>query len=98
MNFIGIDLGATKIKAGIISECGKIIDRITVDTPVGGEINTVVDSICILIDKLLKTDSETTRCTKDIDTGIPVMKGAGVRKPSIKNTGVKIRNPETFWK
>lgn len=98
MNFIGIDLGATKIKAGIISENGKIIDEITADTPVGGEVHAVVNSIGILIDRLLKTDGINARYIKDIDAEISNIKGIGIGIPGACNDdGLVYYAPNLFW-
>ena len=98
MNFIGIDLGATKIKAGIISENGRIIDKITTDTPVGGEVQTIVNSIGMLVDRLLKTDGITARYIKDIDEEIPGIKGIGIGIPGICNDeGLVYYAPNLFW-
>lgn len=90
MNFIGIDLGATKIKAGIISENGKIINKITTDTPVGGEVDVVVNSIGMLVNRLLKTGGITARHIKDIDVGTPDMKAADARVPGIEAADKKV--------
>ncbi|MCK9267938.1 MAG: ROK family glucokinase [Alkaliphilus sp.] len=98
MNFIGIDLGATKIKAGIISENGKIIDKITTDTPAGGEVHAVVNSIGMLVDRLLKTDGITARYIKDIDAEMPDIKGIGIGIPGTCNDeGLVYYAPNLFW-
>lgn len=71
MHFIGIDLGATEIKAGIISENGNIIDKVTISTPVKDGINAVVDSINILIKELIKRNNATIKSIDSIGVGIP---------------------------
>ncbi len=71
MNFIGIDLGGTQIKAGIISKEGKVIGKTKVDTPVKEGINAIVDAIYGLIDRLLKTNKLDLQSIKGIGIGIP---------------------------
>lgn len=88
VNFIGIDLGATKIKAGIVSEDGKIIDKTAMHTPVSGRIDVVLDSIDMLTAQLLKTDNRTIRSINGIGVGIP-----GV----CNDEGLVYYAPNLFW-
>ncbi|HZJ76457.1 MAG TPA: ROK family glucokinase [Oscillospiraceae bacterium] len=88
MDFIGVDLGATEIKAGIVSEDGQIIDKTAVHTPVKDGIHAIVNSIDMLIDALLKTHNKTIQSIKCIGVGIP-----GV----CDNKGLVYYAPNLFW-
>lgn len=63
MYYIGIDLGGTKIAAGIVDEDGKIIKKDSMPTERTRESEEIVNDICLLIQKLLK---ETNLSVKDI--------------------------------
>ena len=88
MNFIGIDLGATKIKAGIVSGDGKIIDKTAIRTPVSGGAGAIVDSIAVLMNKLLKAGNKTVQPVKSVGIGIP---GA------CNDKGLVYYAPNLFW-
>ncbi len=63
MYYIGIDLGGTKIAAGIVDENGKIIKKDSMSTGRTRESEEIVNDICLLIKKLLK---DTNLSEKDI--------------------------------
>ncbi len=88
MNFIGIDLGATEMKAGIVSENGRIINKTAACTPVKDGTHAIVNSIDMLIDKLLKPCDETIKSIKGIGVGIP-----GV----CDDEGLVYYAPNLFW-
>ncbi len=88
MNFIGIDLGGTEIKAGIVCENGNIIDKITRPTPVKDGPQGVVNSINLLIDKLMKKNIKTIKSIDAIGIGVP-----GV----CNNEGLVYFAPNLFW-
>jgi glucokinase len=88
VNFIGIDLGATEIKAGIVSKDGKIIDKTAIHTPIDGAVGAVVDSIDMLTARFLKTDNDTIQSVKGIGIGIP-----GV----CNDEGLVYYAPNLFW-
>ncbi|MFW5648192.1 MAG: ROK family protein [Candidatus Alkaliphilus sp. MAG34] len=88
MSFIGIDLGATEIKTGIVSKDGRIINKSTAHTPINGGVDSIVDSIDMLITELLKTDNKTIQPVKGIGIGIP-----GV----CNDEGLVYYAPNLFW-
>ncbi|HZK57328.1 MAG TPA: ROK family protein [Clostridia bacterium] len=88
MSFIGIDLGATEIKTGIVSKDGQIINKATAYTPIDGGVDAIVDSIDMLITELLKTDDKTMQPIRGIGIGIP-----GV----CSNEGLVYYAPNLFW-
>lgn len=88
MKFLGVDLGGTKIKAGIVLENGDIVDKTEADTPVWDGIDGIVGSILILIDKLLKSNGLTLQSIKAIGVGIP-----GV----CNKEGLVYYAPNLFW-
>lgn len=53
MYYIGIDLGGTKIAAGIVDENGKIIHKDSLPTGRTRESQAIVDDICLIIEKML---------------------------------------------
>lgn len=88
VDFIGIDLGATEIKAGIVSEEGQIIDKTSVHTPVEDGIHAIVDSVGTLADGFLKTYDKTAQSIGGIGVGIP-----GV----CSDRGLVYYAPNLFW-
>lgn len=60
MYYIGIDLGGTKIAAGIVDENGKIIHKDSLPTGRTRESQAIVDDICLIIKKML-TEAEISK-------------------------------------
>lgn len=71
--YIGIDLGGTFIKGGIVSENGEIVveDKVPTESDKGGE--KVMDNVAALIEKLLFKSSLKKEETVGIGMGVPGM-------------------------
>ena len=68
MYYIGIDLGGTKIKAGIVDEDGRIIKKHSIPTGRTRKSEEIVNDICRIIKMLLEDTniSETDICSVGI--------------------------------
>lgn len=71
MIYIGIDLGGTDIKAGIVGEDGQIIDKAITPTPVKEGHLAVVESIYTLIEELKEKNVEYAQSIEALGIGIP---------------------------
>ncbi|OPJ54966.1 ROK family protein [Alkalithermobacter paradoxus] len=71
MYYIGIDLGGTGIKGGIVSENGDIILKKETKTPVEKGYEGVIQSIINLIHELVSEKNIDTKDIKSIGVGIP---------------------------
>lgn len=66
----GVDLGGTKLKAGLVDTGGHVVDRITVYDHVNKPEDLVVEQIALLIKKLLKKNFATESDLAGIGIGI----------------------------
>ncbi|KXZ40478.1 glucokinase [Alkalithermobacter thermoalcaliphilus JW-YL-7 = DSM 7308] len=71
MYYVGIDLGGTAIKGGIVDENAKIILKKEVKTPVEAGYEGVIGEIISLINSLLDEAKLNTKDIKSIGIGIP---------------------------
>jgi glucokinase len=85
---IGIDLGGTKIEVALVSEAGKIHDRLRTTTESGQGHDAVMNRITETVNKLLAQN-------QDI---IPIAIGIGVAGQITKKTGVVLYSPNLKWK
>ena len=71
--YIGIDLGGTYIKGGLVDDLGNIIveDKIPTETEFGAE--RVMDNIAALVKKLLKTANMSPSDVEGVGMGVPGM-------------------------
>jgi glucokinase len=69
--FVGIDVGGTKISAGLVNDDGKIINQKKTATPSKSTPRAVVQTLSLLIDRIL-TESRVTRAElAGIGIGVP---------------------------
>ncbi len=71
MYYIGIDLGGTKIAAGIVDEDGKIINKVSIATGRTRESKDIVNDICLLIKNLLKDSNLSEKDIYSVGIGSP---------------------------
>ncbi len=71
MYYIGIDLGGTKIAAGIVDEDGKIIKKDSIPTGRTRKSEEIVNDICMLIKKLLHDENLSEKDIYSVGIGSP---------------------------
>lgn len=71
MYYIGIDLGGTKIAAGIVDENGKIIKKDSMPTGRTRKSEEIVNDICTLIKKLLNDTNLSDNDIYSVGIGSP---------------------------
>jgi len=71
MYYIGIDLGGTKIKAGIVDEEGKIIKKDSMPTGRTRKSEEIVNDICLLIKKLMSDANLSANDIYSVGIGSP---------------------------
>ena len=73
MNYIGIDLGGTFIKGGIVNDLGEVIvmDKTPTESEKGGE--KVMDNVAFLVSSLLEKSGISGSDTEGIGMGVPGM-------------------------
>ncbi|ABR50202.1 putative glucokinase, ROK family [Alkaliphilus metalliredigens QYMF] len=71
MKYIGIDLGGTSIKAGLVNEVGEILKRCSEPTPVKEGYRAVVQVMVEMIDQLIKQEGISKEEINCIGVGIP---------------------------
>ena len=64
---VGVDIGGTNIKLGIISDTGKIVKKALVETKGEGGPDVVVSQIKKGINELLSKNDRKIICSKSID-------------------------------
>lgn len=69
--YIGIDVGGTKISAGIVDRQGKILARLKRKTPKGSTPKQVLAAISGIVESLLKEHSASIRSVAGIGLGVP---------------------------
>ncbi len=70
-NYIGIDIGGTFIKGGIISQTGKILYNTQVKTEASMGADRVMDNVATLVETLLK-ETNLSKCEFDgVGVGVP---------------------------
>lgn len=88
--FAGVDVGGTKIRAGLVDGEGRILWRQTVDTPVRRDPETVADLVVELLDRGMA------------DLGLPpdglAAVGVGVTGPVDRERGVALLSPNFGWR
>jgi glucokinase len=87
--FVGIDLGGTAIKAGLVDREGRIIIQSSIDTKVGRDYTFIIDDMKEQIEKLLEDNGS---CINDIES-------IGIGAPGLMNykTGHVIYCTNLFW-
>ncbi|WP_026476684.1 ROK family protein [Alkaliphilus transvaalensis] len=68
---IGIDLGGTEIKGGLLNEEGEILHKVSVTTPVTDGFEGVCKRIAELVDELIKMAGLQRESVKSVGVGIP---------------------------
>lgn len=68
---IGIDLGGTKIKIGLVNEKGCITDSISINTAASHEYETIMGDMKVAISGLLKQNSLESEDIDSIGIGVP---------------------------
>ncbi|NLX64087.1 MAG: ROK family protein [Clostridiaceae bacterium] len=71
MYYIGIDLGGTQIKGGIVDEEGKIIKKDSIPTGRTRKSEEIVNDICLLIKKLLSDENLSENDIYSVGIGSP---------------------------
>jgi len=71
MYYIGIDLGGTKIKAGIVNEEGKILKKDSMPTGRTRKSEEIVNDICVLIKKLMNDANLSEKDIYSVGIGSP---------------------------
>ncbi|MBI4845892.1 MAG: ROK family protein [Candidatus Omnitrophica bacterium] len=91
--FIGIDIGATKIAAGLVTAQGEIISRKKTTTPSKTNSKEIIDAICSLISDIMQETRIPVKNLKGIGIGVPgiVDKKTGQIKITV-NTGLSNAN------
>ena len=77
--YLGIDVGGTKIMAGLVTEAGKILSREKISSPKNLSSAETVALISDLISDILKKNGLKTKALSGIGLGVPglVMPGTG---------------------
>jgi glucokinase len=89
MVFIGVDLGGTLIKAGLVTDKGEILKKETAPTPVEEGFEGVVKAIIRLVENLLKNSQVTKEDVKGVGVGAP---------GTCSRQGLVYFAPNLFWK
>ncbi len=93
--YIGIDVGATKIAAGLVSASGKIISREKISTPKGNASGETVQLLADLIQDLLRQEHLKPKAVKGIGIGIPGLVDPQtnriLRTPNMNLNGTKLK-------
>ncbi len=86
---VGIDLGGTAIKAGLVDREGRILIQSSIDTKVGRDYRLIIEDMKKQIEKLLK----------DYGSGIDDIESIGIGAPGLMNyrTGHVIYCTNLFW-
>lgn len=71
MYYLGVDLGGTNIKAGVIDAKGKIIHSDLCPTNAGRHYSEIITDIVVLINKVLKDSNLDISDIKSIGVGVP---------------------------
>ena len=71
MNYIGVDVGGTGIKAGVVDESGKIIAKGSIETNVAGGYKEIVKDTAQLIEDVITQAGMTFDDIKSIGIGSP---------------------------
>ena len=69
--YIGIDVGGTKISAGLVTSIGKVLDRYKHKTPRGKDRKELVRSVSDVIEELLAENSLSNKDIAGIGLGVP---------------------------
>jgi len=87
--FVGIDLGGTAIKAGLVDREGRILVQSSIDTKVGRDYNLIIDDMKKQIEALLQANGST----------IDDIESIGIGAPGLMNykTGYVIYCTNLFW-
>lgn len=87
--FVGIDLGCTSIKAGLVDREGRILVQSSIDTKVGRDYTFIIEDMKKQIEKLLEDNGS---CVNDIES-------IGIGAPGLMNykTGYVIYCTNLFW-
>ncbi|MDD5155928.1 MAG: ROK family protein [Candidatus Omnitrophica bacterium] len=92
--YIGIDIGGTKICAGLVSPSGIILEREKIPTPVESSSRRSLLAIVEIIQNLLTDRRLTTKEIRGIGIGIPGLVNAGKGEvlvtPNMNLTGINI--------
>ncbi|MCX7927827.1 MAG: ROK family protein [Candidatus Omnitrophica bacterium] len=92
--FIGIDVGGTKISAGLLTSGGKILQRSKVSTPQKASCHDVASTIEQLINVLLQKAKINKKNIGGIGLGIPgivdISKGRIINTPNMQLAGNKL--------
>lgn len=86
---VGIDLGGTTVKAGLVDREGRILSQSSIDTKVGRDYRLIIEDMKKQIEKLL--------C--DYGIGIDDIESIGIGAPGLMNykTGYVIYCTNLFW-
>ena len=68
---IGIDLGATRIKMGLVDERGRVSHRRQINTPVNAKKNNVIDSLVDNIDGIIGESGIARKNLAGVGMGVP---------------------------
>ncbi|MBP5427572.1 MAG: ROK family protein [Clostridiales bacterium] len=94
MYYVGVDLGGTNIKAGVVSCDGKIIKNSIIKTQKGADPQVIIGDIANLIKKIVKNSGLSMKQIERIGIGVPGVvdndKGVIVRAVNINFFEVKI--------
>ena len=69
--FIGIDIGGTKIAAGLISETGSILSRAKIDTPQPADLSALLEALAAVMDQLTAAARASGGTVAGMGVGIP---------------------------
>ena len=92
--YVGVDIGGTKISAGLVEHSGKIICRKKIPSPVNLSRKKVLSAIVDLIDELIEDEGIKRSALDGIGLGVPGIvdpDGFVISAPNISLSGVNIR-------
>ena len=69
--YIGVDLGGTKIKIGMVNEEGQIVSSGTIDTDASHDDKIIMRDMTVEIDRLIKQEGLQVKDIKSIGIGVP---------------------------
>ncbi|KAB3531322.1 ROK family protein [Alkaliphilus pronyensis] len=89
MYYIGVDLGGTSIKVGLITDKGDIINKVSGPTEVEKGAEGIINSITYLVKKVIE----------EVNIPIELIKAVGVGIPGVSNNhGLVYFASNLFWK
>lgn len=91
--YVGIDIGGTKISAGLVKSSGKVIARYKLPTPKGAGPKAVISVLAVLVEDILSGNDLRTNDLRGIGIGVPGIvreNGEIIVTPNINLSGFNI--------